>query len=447
MSFLREHPGATTQRQIVLDRVDLSRRQRQLLQEAQLKSDELPVPQVPNWEPVRYEPLGRLLSSLRNGRTPRAVNQHAVDDYTVAVTVARVGLVNRTPELLQACVRQAPEQPLAHFMLGQILRLQQRTTTAWHHTMRAWELLQTQMPRPTLLHMQVVNQMLVLLSRRELGEEFLSWIEQFKGMAAELRTRSLSPDDARRLQQEEGECALSYGLYLGGSSSVEAVSERQLALLNEAVEKGSLLTRHDALHCQADLLSRLQRPHEAEFAYAKVLEEWPDDRLARLRHALLKAARLAVEADGEEVESVLAEALALAFAAGPSHDRPSPLTMNTTLGWLRHISSRDPRYAEVVDVLTAYGRIAFQCGAFDMAVDMLAPLYEIAVETRQAYYLAKSHHARSLQADSVSTALDECERAIPLAQHALQSDIHHRYAEVSLMQLEEDRTRLREAQQ
>jgi tetratricopeptide (TPR) repeat protein len=176
------------------------------------------------------------------------------------------------------------------------------------------------------------------------------------------------------------------------------------------------------------------------------LEQWPNDRRARLRLALLTAFRLAASPGDEGVEPALAEALALAFAAAPQRDRPSPLTLNTTLTWLRHASARDIRYSDVADVMTAYGRIALQCEELDMAIEILEALYEILGEPRQAYHLAKSYQARSQQAVSESAAWDDCKRAIALAQQALESELHGAYATVLLEQLEADQARLAAAQ-
>lgn len=123
-----------------------------------------------------------------------------------------------------------------------------------------------------------------------------------------------------------------------------------------------------------------------------------------------------------------------------------PLTLKATLTWLRQASRRDARYADVADVLTAYGRIALQCEEVGMSIEILAPLYEIVGEPRQAYYLAQAYRARCQQAESEPAALADCERAITLARHALESDLHRAYAEVVLAQLEEDRERLLAAQ-
>jgi hypothetical protein len=86
--------------------------------------------------------------------------------------------------------------------------------------------------------------------------------------------------------------------------------------------------------------------------------------------------------------------------------------------------------------------MAFQHDELGVAMEVLIPLYEVAGEPRQAYYLAQIYCARSQQAGSESTALDDCHRAIELAQHALQSDLHRAQASALLQQLEDEQARL-----
>ena len=150
------------------------------------------------------------------------------------------------------------------------------------------------------------------------------WLATFERFHADLEPSALSDIQRRRLRESEGEYGLSQALYLALAPSMTQtteVLEQQLHLFAQAIDKGSSSTRHVALHRQAETLAHLQRLEGAAATYTQVLQQWPDDRRARLGLALLTAMRQATE-DMAATDQALAEALALAFA-GLRHSQPT----------------------------------------------------------------------------------------------------------------------------
>jgi tetratricopeptide (TPR) repeat protein len=244
----------------------------------------------------------------------------------------------------------------------------------------------------------------------------------------DLKPSALNESQRQRLQEVEGEYALSQALYLALAPTVTQTTEileQQLHLFAQAIDQGSPSTRHLALHRQAETLAHLQRLEEAAATYTQVLQQWPDDRRARLGLALLTAMRQATE-DAAATDQALAEALTLAFTG--SRRRPAPLTAHTALMWLQQATPYNPRCADVADVLTISGCIAVQQGDAARALEILVPLYDRMAQPRQAYYLAEAYALRSQQATSVADQLSDCSRALHYAQQALHSSLRTRAA-------------------
>ena len=199
-----------------------------------------------------------------------------------------------------------------------------------------------------------------------------------------------------------------------------------------------------ALHRQAETLAHLQRLEDAAATYTQVLQQWPDDRRARLGLALLTAMRQATE-DMAATDQALAEALTLAFA-GTRH-KPSPLTAHTALTWLQQAAPCDPGRADVTDVLTISGCIAVQQGDAARALEILVPLYDRIAQPRQAYYLAEAYALRSQQATSVADQLSDCSRALQYAQQALHSSLHRQRTSALVQHIQAQYDSLTAAQQ
>jgi tetratricopeptide (TPR) repeat protein len=450
LRLLRQCPNAHAMMQSVLEQVALSRRQRQALEAAlqtsPAASDTAPSPLA--WEPMRSWPLARLLEALQ-GRSQQhgPLSDRAVPArtwYIMAVVLARAGMLNRAADCLRTCLRLQPEAPLAHFMLAQILRLQQQYAAAQRHILQAWHALQVQSLQAQVVHLEILNQLLMILGATQQYDRFAEWVATFEQMHAVVATASLSDDQRQRLREEEGDFALARALFLvsaaAGNRTMELL-EQQLDLLAQAIDKGSPSTRHLALHRQAETLARLQRHADAAAAYSGILQQWPDDQGARLRLALLTAVRQATE-DVAGAERALAEALSLAFAGMRPNTTPSPLTPQTALRWLQQATPRDPHYRDVTDVLTAYGGLAVRQGDLVRAIATLTALDTLVAQPQQAYYLAEAYYARSQQPASVTDRLQDCERALQYAARASQSETHRQHASLLLQQIQADHQRL-----
>jgi tetratricopeptide (TPR) repeat protein len=297
------------------------------------------------------------------------------------------------------------------------------------------------------VHLEVLNRLLVLLNARHQYDHFPQWLTTFERLHVDLEPSALHESQRQRLREVEGEYALSQALYLALAPSVTQTTEileQQLHLFAQAIAQGSPSTRHVALHRQAETLAHLQRFEDATTTYTQVLQQWPDDRRARLGLALLTAMRQATE-NVAATDQALAEALTLAFA-GPRR-RPVPLTAHTALTWLQQTTLHDPRCADVADVLTISGCIAVQQGDAVRALEILGPLYDRVAQPRQAYYLAEAYALRSQQGTSVADQLSDCSRALQYAQQALHSSLHRQRTSALVQHIQAQYDSLSAAQQ
>jgi tetratricopeptide (TPR) repeat protein len=360
---------------------------------------------------------------------------------------ARVGLHARASDCARACLDLQPAHPLVHFLLSQLCRLQHQQQAAWQHIQAAWHGLLAQAPQPQVVHLEVLNRLLVLLNARHQYDHFPQWRTTFEHFHMDLERSTLNESQCQRLREVEGEYALSQAIYLALAPSVTQtieILEQQLHLFAQAVDQGSLSTRHVALHRQAETLAHLQRLADAAATYTQVLQQCPDDRRARLGLALLTAMRQATE-DVAATDQALAEALTLAFA-GPRR-RPTPLTAHTALTWLQQAPPYDPRCADVTDVLTISGCIAVQQGDAARALEILEPLYNCMTQPRQAYYLAEAYALRSQQATSGADQLSDCSRALQYAQQALHSSLNRQRTSALVQHIQAQYDTLTAAQQ
>jgi tetratricopeptide (TPR) repeat protein len=451
LGLLRQCPDAHAVMRTLLEQVSLSQRQRYALEVA-LQTPAPAATATPDpltWEPIRWWPLARLLDALTHLRPQPGVPpdraREAQTWYVLAMVFVRAGLHARASDCARACLGLQPAHPLVHFLLSQLCRLQHQQQAAWQHIQAAWHGLLAQTPQ--VVHLEVLNRLLTLLGTRHQYEHFPQWLTTFERFHMALEPSALDASQHQRLREVEGECALSQALYLALAPSVTRTTEileQQLQLFARAIGQGSLSTRHVALHRQAETLAHLQRFEEAAATYTQVLQQWPDDRRARLGLALLTAMRRATE-DVVVAHQALAEALALAFA-GPRH-KPSPLTVHTALTWLQQAPPQEPRYADVTDVLTIAGCVAVQQEDAVRAIDLLVPMYDLMAQPRQAYYLAEAYALRSQQATSVADQLSDCARALQYAQQALHSSLHRQRTSALVQYIQAQYDRLSAAQQ
>jgi tetratricopeptide (TPR) repeat protein len=448
LSLLRQCPTAHATIQDILAHVALSRRQWQALEAALQTPPPAAVPARDPlaWEPIRSWPLARLLETLADFRqqpsAPLAEAAAARAWYILATVFARVGLLPRAVACLDTCLRLHPEQPLAHFMLAQLLCIQHQYGTAWRHIQQAWQGLLAQVPQPQVLHLEVLNQALVLLGATQQYTPIPAWLATFERCRVALQATARSAAQRQRLHEEEAAYAMAQALYLGSAPSspqTPDVLEQQLTLFARAIAQGTPSTQYVALHRQAETLAHLQRLDDAAATYTRVVQQWPEDRRARRALALLTAMRQAT-IDVAAADQALAEALSLAFAS-PS-GTPEPLTPQTALNWLRQASPRHPGYTDVTDVLTVYGGLSIQRGELTQALEVLSSVYALVAQPGQAYYLAEAYYARSQRADSVTDQLQDCERALQYAQHALASVPHQQRTRARLQELQALQQRL-----
>jgi tetratricopeptide (TPR) repeat protein len=360
---------------------------------------------------------------------------------------ARVGLHARASDCARACLGLQPAHPLVHFLLSQLCRLQHQQPAAWQHIQAAWHGLLVQAPQPQVVHLEMLNRLLTLLGTGHQYEHFPQWLATFERFHADLEPSALSDIQRRRLRESEGEYALSQALYLALAPSMTQtteIMEQQLHRFAQAIDKGSPSTRHVALHRQAETLAHLQRLEDAAATYTQALQQWPDDRRARLGLALLTAMSQATE-DTAATDQALADALTLAFA-GTRH-KPLPLTVHTALTWLQQAAPCDPGRADVTDALTISGCIAVQQGDATRALEILVPLYDRIAQPRQAYYLAEAYALRSQQVTSVADQLSDCARALQYAQQALHSSLHRQRTSALVQHIQAQYDSLTAAQQ
>jgi tetratricopeptide (TPR) repeat protein len=453
LGLLRQCSDAHAAMRAILDQVPLSQRQRHALeaalQTAASVASATPAPLA--WEPIRSWPLARLLDTLTQLRPQYRASPESAREaqawYVLAILFARVGLHARASDCARACLGLQPAHPLVHFLLSKLYRLRHQQQTAWQHIQAAWDALLAQAPQPQMVHLEVLNQLLVLLNARRHYDDFPQWRTTFERFHMDLEPAALNESQRQRLREVEGEYALSHALHLALAPSVTQtteVLEQQLHLYAQAIDQGSPSTRHVALHRLAETLAHLQRFEDAAATYTQVLQQWPDDRRARLGLALLTAMRQAT-ADVAATDQALTEALTLAFA-GPRR-RPAPLTAHTALKWLQQATPHDPRCADVTDVLTISGCIAVQQGEAARALEILMPLYDHVAQPRQAYYLAEAYALRSQQATSVADQLSDCSRALQYAQQALHSSLHRQRTSALMQHIQTQYDSLTTAQQ
>jgi hypothetical protein len=451
LGLLRQCPAAQATMRGILDHVALSRRQRQLLETALQTPPPAATPAHDPlaWEPLRSWPLARLLDTLADVRQHVAPPGEAAARawYALAVVFTRVGLRAHAVDALHACLGLQPAQPLAHFGLAQCLHVQHRYEASWQHAQLALDYLLAQVRHAQVLHLEILNHLLVILGGTRQYDRFPEWFFTFEHLHADLETAALSAAQQLRLREEEGDFALSRALYLASAPSVTQtpeVLEQQLDFLAQAIAQGTPSTQHVALHRQAETLAHVQRLDDAAATYARVVQQWPDDRRARLALALLTAMRQAT-ADVAAADQALAAALSLAYAE--ASDTVPPLTPQAALAWLHQTSPRDPRYAAVTDVLTVSGGIAVQRGEVTPALEVLLPLYALVAQPRQAYALAAAYYARSQRTASVTDQLQDCERALQYAQHALTSVPHRQLTSALVQEIQACHQRLTAARQ
>jgi len=421
LGLLRQCPGAAAVIPVILEQVALSRRQRQALEAALHAPPEATTttPTLLAWDGLAHWPLGRLLDTLSDLQRPADAGL----DAAVALVLARVGLVPRAVAYLQAGLQRQPEHPLAHYQLAQFLRAQNQPEAALQHLLQAWQSLKALEAPTQFLHLEMLNQLLMLLETTAQYERFPEWLEAFAHHCAALQQTSLSPAQQQRLHEAEGACVLLRASYLAASSSPvpgEAcrTASQQLACLEQAVALGAPHTRHVALHRQAELLARLYHYEAAVTTYNDLVQQWPDDQRARQRRDVLTILQQPRHTPGQ-TERILDEALTLAFTGVSAPPIPVPLTPHSALAWLQEAPRQAPHVVDVIDLLTAYGGVAVQRQEWQRAIEVLTPLYAMSAQPRQAYYLAVAYYARSKQATPGVGALHDSERALQYVQYML----------------------------
>lgn len=458
LGLLRQCPGAAAVIPTILERVALSRRQRQALEAAQqalpetVSSDHVWLA----WEEMPQWPLGRLLETLSDVRRPTGTRADTAVEartcYIAALIFARAGLPHRAVVNLQHCLRLQPGQPLAHYKLAQLLSEHQQAEAAFDHLLQAWRSLEPMALHMPVLALALLNQLLRLFTAAQQYDQFPEWIATFERQQQALQGQTFLPAQQQRLAEEEGEFALTRATYLASLPASETEQPvnvmQQLTLLNRAVSVGTLQTRQTALHHQAALQTRLYRYDAALATYAALLQQWPEDLHALQRHDLL----LALQSPAREPSAVgrlLTEALASVFSSLDPTPQSLPQTPTEALTWLQQASKQLPQTADVIDLLTMYAGIALQRQEIEPAIAMLTPLADLTRLPQQAFYLATAYYLRSTQISQGTEALRDCEQAlrslrlvllyepvIPQAPPLLQQ-IEHRHTTLSTVRQQE----------
>ena len=452
LGLLRQSPGATTVIPALLEHVALSRRQRQAL-EAALHS---PVESATTaqtlfaWEDLSRWPLGRLLGTLsdiyRPGGTEHDTALAAQGQYMAALVLARVGLLPRAVTSLQICLQLQPEHPLAHYTLAQFLRAQDQQEAALDHMFQAWNGLMALGVPTQVLHLEMLNQLLILLETTHQYERFPEWLAAFDHACTALRAAPLSPAQQQRVREEEGTFALLRASYLAATTlpiggGMAATTAQQLACVEQAIALGTPHTQQRALHRQAEMLARLYRYDAAKTTYHDLVQQWPDDQRARQRLDLLATVQHPCS-DPVAADRIIEEALTATWSSVSEHPMPVPLTPDSALAWLQQVPRHTPQVLDVLDILTAYGGVAVQRQEWQRAIEVLTPLYTLGAQPQQAYFLALAHYARSQQTAPRDEALHESEQALQYAQEALRDAPSLTEAATLLRQMEEHYQRL-----
>ena len=298
LGLLRQCPGATAVIPALLEHVALSRRQRQAL-EASLHTPAESTTTAHTlfaWEDLPRWPLGRLLGTLSDIQRLAGTEHDAAlvvqGQYMAALVLARVGLLPRAVASLQACLQLQPEHPLAHYTLAQFLRTQDQQEAALDHTLQAWHGLMALGVPTQVLHLEMLNQLLILLETTHQYERFPEWLAAFDRACMALRAMPLSPAQQQRVREEEGTFALLRASYLAATAlpiggGMASTTAQQLACVEQAIALGTPHTQQRALHRQAEMFARLYRYDAATTTYHDLVQQWPDDQRARQRLELL----------------------------------------------------------------------------------------------------------------------------------------------------------------
>ena len=430
LGLLRQCPGATAVIPALLEHVALSRRQRQAL-EAVLHTPAESTTAAPTlfaWEDLSPWPLGRLLDILsaiqRPAGTERDAALAAQGQYIAALVLARVGLLPRAVASLQACLQLQPEHPLAHYTLAQFLRAQDQQAAALDHMQQAWHGLMALGVPTQVLHLELLNQLLILLETTHQYARFPEWLAAFDRVSTALRAAPLSPAQQQRVREEEGTFALLRASYLEATvlpigGGMAGTTAQQLACVEQAITLGPPHTQHRALHRQAEMFARLYRYDAATATYHDLVQQWPDDQRARQRLELLSTVQHP-SPDPVAADRIIEEVLTATGSSVSEPSMPAPLTPDSALAWLQQAPRHVPQALDVLDILTAYGGVAVQRQEWQRAIEVLTPLYTLGAQPQQAYYLALAHYARSQQTTPGLEALHESEQALQYAQTALQ---------------------------
>jgi hypothetical protein len=452
LGLLRQCPGATAVIPALLEHVALSRRQRQALEAALHTPAESTTAAYTlfAWDDLPPWPLGRLLDTLSILQRPAGTEHDtalaAQGQYIAALVLARVGLLPRAAASLQACLQLQPEHPLAHYTLAQFLRTQDQQEAALAHTLQAWHGLMALGVPTQVLHLEMLNQLLMLLETTHQYKHFPEWLAAFDRASTALRTTPLSPAQQQRVREEEGIFALLRASYLaamalpigGGMASTTA---QQLAYVEQAIALGTPHTQQRALHRQAEMFARLYRYDAAMTTYHDLVQQWPDDQRARQRLELLTTVQLP-SPDPVAADRILEEALTVTCSSVSEPPMPAPLTPDSALAWLQQAPRHVPQALDVLDILTVYGGVAVQRQEWQRAIEVLTPLYALGAQPQQAYYLALAHYARSQQTAPGIEALHESEQALQYTQEALKDAPSLSEAAALLRQIEEHHQRL-----
>ncbi len=448
LGLLRQCPGATAVIPALLDQVALSRRQRQALEATLHTPADHPTTAhtLFVWEDLEHWPLGRLLDTLAAIQRPSGTEHHvgleAQGQYIAALVLVRVELVPRAMARLQACLELQPAHPLAHYTLAQFLRAQDQQEAALDHTLQAWHGLTALGTLPQLLHLDILNQLLVLLETTQQYARFPEWLAAFEHASTALRHTPLSPVQEQRVRTAEGSWALLRASYLAATASplggnMASTTAQQLACVEQAIALGTPLTQQRALHRQAEMFVRLYRYDAATTTYQHLVQQWPDDQRARQRLDLLSAIQLP-SPDPAATDRILEEALTAACSSASAPPMPAPYTPDSVLAWLQQAPQQTSNVPDVLDILTAYGGVATQRQEWQCAIAVLTPLYTLSAQPQQAYYLAVAHYARSQQLAPGKEALHASAQALQYAQDALKDAPSLTAAAVLLPAMEEN---------
>jgi len=429
LGLLRQCPGATAVIPALLEQVTLSRRQRQALEAALHTPAENTTAAHPlfTWEDLSHWPLGRLLDTLSASQRPAGTEHDAAlaaqGQYIAALVLARVGLLPRAMASLQVCLQLQPEHPLAHYTLAQFLRAQDQQEAALDHTLQAWHGLMALDVPTQILHLEMLNQLLMLLETTYQYERFPEWLAAFDRASTALRATPLSPVQQQRVREEEGTFALLRASYLAATvlpigGGMAGTTAQLLSCVEQAIALGTPHTQHRALHRQAEMFARLYRYDAAMTTYQDLVQQWPDDQRARQRLDLLTIVQHP-SPDPVAVDRIIEAALIASWSSVSEPPMSAPLTPDSALTWLQQAPRHVPQVLEVLDILTAYGGVAVQRQEWQRAIEVLTPLYTLGAQPRQAYYLALAHYARSQQLAPGIEALHENEQALQYAQEAL----------------------------